>query len=240
MYKATLKTTLIALATVASVGTAFANNVPQFEFINNAQINLEDVFSEVQITVDGIAGLTDISSSALGNNFIISAENAGPLNVDTSQVSRADNIISRVNLTAVSTPIVKIVSEAIANKTIIISKGAGGNVINNVQTSAGAPPPPPPPVPTPRPRPDPLSEINITVDSIDDLTIDSRAGGNFAQFVLEGTGNSVTSAQTNSVMNVSRLNIDVLNITNDLDINSSAWGNSLVIVLGDIPEAKTD
>lgn len=236
MYKSIIKKSLIAFATMTTL-SATAAMAWDFEIVDNSQINMADVLSDINITIDNIGEAAKVNSSALGNNFVVSAEGTGPLDLNTSQVSRTDNIISRVNIDIHSTPLIDITSEAIANKTVVINKGTmGHNIINNNQLSAGAPPPPPPPVPTPTRRPDPLSDVSVTAVSIDDLKLKSTAGGNFGQFVLGGTGNVFNSVQSNAVDNTSLVDINIGNITNSLNIDSKAFGNSLVLVLGDIPE----
>ncbi len=225
-----LKTTFTALIALGST-SAFAA-----DFVINGQINIEDVISTVDISVPNIGEHVKVNGTAFGNNFVVQST-TGELTLESSQDSQTDNIISTVNINVAKTPLVDVSSSAIANRLIVVSKGAGGNHILNAQGSAGAPPPP---APAPAPgggRPDPLSDVNINVDVVDEMKVASQAGGNMAQFLLEGTGNSIESAQTNSVMNQSLVDITA-NAIGTLDVTSAAFGNSLTLVLGELPETN--
>lgn len=227
MFNKTLKTSLIALVTVSSSAVAFADD---FEILINNQDNQFDIFSNVDVLVNDSGDIISIDSSAIGNNFVISADEAAPLRVVTSQTSQSQNIVSLVNLSVKRSPETKVNSEAIANKAVIIANGDGENVVDNFQHNSG--PIKQLPVHSGRDA-DPFSEVNVGGGVSENVNVTSRAGGNSAYFVLGGQNNVVTSRQRNDLWNETDNNIEV---SENLSTASKGktFGNSLTVIVGNI------
>ncbi len=224
MQHSILRTTFFAAMVFASAATTSIAE----ETVINGQINLNDVISLVDVIIPDVKNNVKVKASAIGNNYVVQASNGG-LTLNNTQESRTDNINSTVNIDVDQTKLVDVKSEAWANKLVVVSKGAGGNQITNNQSFGGA-------VGSGNDG-EPISDVNMNVDMVGESKVDSQAGGNFAQFILAGTGNVVNTTQEFGAKRDSVIMVNPTE-TDNVAVKSEGFGNSMILVLGDVPAVE--